>query len=105
MKGSEGLLHETIAPRSRLPPLLAKLDEQPPECVDYIGVAYGLTAQLYRCVIHQLTISFHNFPHPISLLLHVQVLEESWFRSSVHTADCCELCAGLVSCVPTEMAV
>ena len=52
-QGREGLLHETIAPRSRLPPLLAKLDERPPEHVDYIGVAYGLTAQLYRSVSHR----------------------------------------------------
>ncbi len=42
------MLKETIAPRSKLPPLLSKLSERPPETVDYVGVAYGLTTQLYR---------------------------------------------------------
>lgn len=44
-----GLLKETIAPRTRLPPLLTKLSERPLERLDYLGVSYGLTAQLYRC--------------------------------------------------------
>lgn len=42
------LLKETIAPRVRLPPLLAKLSERPAEKLDYLGVSYGLTAQLLR---------------------------------------------------------
>ncbi|CAI8034150.1 RNA cytidine acetyltransferase [Geodia barretti] len=42
------LLKETIAPRTNLPPLLCRLEDRPPETLDYIGVSYGLTLQLYR---------------------------------------------------------
>ena len=45
---SEGLLKEHIAPRSKLPPLLTRLSERPPELLDYLGVSYGLTHQLLR---------------------------------------------------------
>ena len=47
-EGSEGLLKETISPRTHLPPLLTKLSDRPPEELDYIGVSYGLTARLYK---------------------------------------------------------
>ncbi|XP_064399699.1 RNA cytidine acetyltransferase-like [Halichondria panicea] len=43
-----GLLKETIAPRSHLPPLLTKLSDRPPEELDYLGVSFGLTAQLMK---------------------------------------------------------
>lgn len=43
-----GLLQEVITPRSNLPPLLLKLSERPAEQLDYLGVSYGLTAQLLR---------------------------------------------------------
>lgn len=43
-----GLLKETIAQRTHLPPLLTKLSERPPESLDYLGVSYGLTAQLNK---------------------------------------------------------
>ena len=43
-----GLLKETIAPRTHLPPLLTKLSDRPPERLDYLGVSYGLTAQLHK---------------------------------------------------------
>jgi len=43
-----GLLEEVISPRSDLPPLLLKLSERPAEQLDYLGVSYGLTAQLLR---------------------------------------------------------
>lgn len=43
-----GLLKETIAPRAHLPPLLTKLSDRPSEKLNYIGVSYGLTAQLQR---------------------------------------------------------
>lgn len=43
-----GLLKETISPRQHLPPLLTQLSERPAEGLDYVGVAYGLTNQLYR---------------------------------------------------------
>ena len=46
----EGLMKETISPRTHLPPLLTKLSERPPESLDYIGVSYGLTASLYKLV-------------------------------------------------------
>lgn len=47
---STDLLHETIAPRQSLPPLLTELEERDPEAVDYIGVSFGLTADLLRYV-------------------------------------------------------
>ena len=45
-----GLLKETIAPRTHLPPLLTKLSERLPEELDYVGVSFGLTAQLLKYV-------------------------------------------------------
>ena len=45
-----GLLEEVISPRSNLPPLLLKLSERPAEQLDYLGVSYGLTAQLLRYI-------------------------------------------------------
>ena len=53
---SDGLLKETICPRSHLPPLLAKLSDCPPETLDYIGVSYGLTSRLYK--YDQLTVIY-----------------------------------------------
>ena len=43
-----GLLKEVISPKSNLPPLLLKLSERQAERLDYLGVSYGLTAQLLR---------------------------------------------------------
>lgn len=49
-----GLLEEVISPRSNLPPLLLKLSERPAEQLDYLGVSYGLTAQLLRYIhVHE----------------------------------------------------
>lgn len=45
-----GLLEEVITPRKELPPLLLKLSERRAEKLDYLGVSYGLTAQLLRSV-------------------------------------------------------
>lgn len=45
---NENLLHETIEPRSNLPPLLMKINERVPERIHYIGVSYGLTSDLLR---------------------------------------------------------
>ena len=45
------LLRETIAPRANLPPLLCRLADRPPEQLDYVGVAYGLTLQLFRYIL------------------------------------------------------
>jgi len=42
------LLEETVKPRKNLPPLLLKLSERKAEKLDYIGVSYGLTADLLR---------------------------------------------------------
>lgn len=42
------LLEEVITPRKELPPLLLKLSERRAERLDYLGVSYGLTAQLLR---------------------------------------------------------
>ncbi|XP_013884650.1 RNA cytidine acetyltransferase [Austrofundulus limnaeus] len=42
------LLEEVITPRKELPPLLLKLSERRAEKLDYLGVSYGLTAQLLR---------------------------------------------------------
>lgn len=43
-----GLLEERVGPRKSLPPLLLKLGERPAENLDYLGVSYGLTAELLR---------------------------------------------------------
>ncbi|XP_017261286.1 RNA cytidine acetyltransferase [Kryptolebias marmoratus] len=42
------LLEEVVTPRKELPPLLLKLSERRAEKLDYLGVSYGLTAQLLR---------------------------------------------------------
>lgn len=42
------LLEEVITPRKELPPLLLKLSERTAERLDYLGVSYGLTAQLLK---------------------------------------------------------
>ncbi|XP_040894822.1 RNA cytidine acetyltransferase [Toxotes jaculatrix] len=42
------LLEEVITPRKELPPLLLKLSERRAERLDYLGVSYGLTAQLLK---------------------------------------------------------
>lgn len=42
------LLEEVVTPRKELPPLLLKLSERRAERLDYLGVSYGLTAQLLR---------------------------------------------------------
>ncbi len=41
-----GLLEERVAPRRKLPPLLSKLQERPPETLHYLGVSFGLTNSL-----------------------------------------------------------
>lgn len=43
-----GLLKEKLKPRSGLPPLLVRLEERPAELLHYLGVSYGLTAELFR---------------------------------------------------------
>ncbi|EOD35490.1 hypothetical protein EMIHUDRAFT_63124, partial [Emiliania huxleyi CCMP1516] len=42
-----GLLHETIAPRAKLPPLLLTLEQRPPEPLHWLGASFGITAPLY----------------------------------------------------------
>ncbi|CAL1535363.1 unnamed protein product [Lymnaea stagnalis] len=42
------LLNEQIQPRKNLPPLLVKLTDRRPEKLDYLGVSYGLTSDLFR---------------------------------------------------------
>lgn len=42
------LLDEIIEPRKSLPPLLLKLDEFKPRQLDYLGVSFGLTNDLFR---------------------------------------------------------
>lgn len=34
-----------------MPPLLQRLSERKPEALDYLGVSYGLTSSLLRCVL------------------------------------------------------
>lgn len=43
-----GLLKEVIAPKKKIPTLLKRLVERPPEAIDYIGTSYGLTKDLLR---------------------------------------------------------
>lgn len=42
------LLEENIKPRANLPPLLVHLRERRPERLNYIGVSFGLTLDLFR---------------------------------------------------------
>lgn len=42
------LLEEVVTPRKELPPLLLKLSERRAERLHYLGVSYGLTAQLLK---------------------------------------------------------
>jgi len=46
--GADNLLEESIKPKKNLPPLLLKLSERRAEKLDYVGVSYGLTADLLR---------------------------------------------------------
>lgn len=46
--GGSVLLTETISPKKGLPPLLISLDERPPESLQYLGVAFGLTSALFN---------------------------------------------------------
>jgi len=51
-EGGAALLGETdVQPRKDLPPLLSKLDERLPERLHYLGVSFGLTQQLNKCVL------------------------------------------------------
>ena len=43
-----GLLHEALAPRSSLPPLLLSLAQRPAEALDWLGASFGLTEPLFR---------------------------------------------------------
>ncbi|GAM17746.1 hypothetical protein SAMD00019534_009210 [Acytostelium subglobosum LB1] len=47
MEGGD-LQSEVIRPKKNLPPLLYKLTERKPENLHYMGVSYGVTAQLYQ---------------------------------------------------------
>jgi N-acetyltransferase 10 len=42
------LLHERLAPRKQLPPLLVALSDRPPERLHWLGVSYGLTQELHE---------------------------------------------------------
>lgn len=42
------LQEETLAPRKKLKPLLEELSERKAENLDYLGVSFGLTSELYR---------------------------------------------------------
>lgn len=42
------LLNEIIGPRKNIPPLLRRLQERPPDNLDYLGVSFGLTQGLYK---------------------------------------------------------
>ena len=37
-----------LTPRKSLPPLLLKLNEVKPERLDYLGVSFGATSQLFK---------------------------------------------------------
>ena len=45
------MLEERLKPRKNLPPLLHKLSERQPERLDYLGVSFGLTAELLKYVV------------------------------------------------------
>ena len=65
---SELSLKERLTPRTNLGPLLLRLEERPPEQLDYIGVSYGLTSDLLKSVDvigisrqSQMTLRLHHF--------------------------------------------
>lgn len=39
---------DVLEPRKNTPPLLSKLTEVPPEHLDYLGVSFGMTAELFK---------------------------------------------------------
>jgi hypothetical protein len=39
---------DSLEPRTSTPPLLSKLSEQAPERLDYLGVSFGVTPELFR---------------------------------------------------------
>jgi N-acetyltransferase 10 len=43
-----GLLGEKVAARKALPPLLVPVSQRRAEPLDYLGVSFGLTAELHR---------------------------------------------------------
>eukprot|EP01103_Thecamoeba_quadrilineata_P004897 TRINITY_DN14772_c0_g1_i1.p1 TRINITY_DN14772_c0_g1~~TRINITY_DN14772_c0_g1_i1.p1 ORF type:complete len:1086 (+),score=284.98 TRINITY_DN14772_c0_g1_i1:469-3258(+) len=47
-KNRGALISEKVEPRKNLPPLLSKLEEVRAPKLDYVGVAYGLTPQLFK---------------------------------------------------------
>jgi len=56
-------LKERLKPRNNLSPLLLRLEERPPEHLDYIGVSYGMTYDLlkYGLNLHQVvSFEFHT---------------------------------------------
>jgi len=44
------LLCEEVLPKDNLPPLLVSLNHRVPENLDYIGVSYGINAELLKYV-------------------------------------------------------
>lgn len=47
-RGETTLLNEIIGPRKNIPPLLRRLPERSAESLDYMGVSFGLTQELYK---------------------------------------------------------
>ncbi|CAE7507112.1 nat10, partial [Symbiodinium microadriaticum] len=46
--GDEGLQRESITQKTHLPPLLIPLAERPAESLDWLGVSFGITPQLFN---------------------------------------------------------
>lgn len=69
------LLEESIAPKKTLPPLLFKLNERPPERLDYVGVSFGLTEGLlkfWKRAGKSLNVIFSNsvlFLYPLTFII------------------------------------
>lgn len=65
-----------------MPPLLQRLSERKPENLDYLGVSYGLTPSLLRCVVF---FGHESALQGVSVLaLHVQYIDISirfWKRA------------------------
>lgn len=47
-RGMISVVLRCVEPRKNLPPLLLKLNERPPEILDYIGVSFGVTPSLFK---------------------------------------------------------
>lgn len=67
------LLEESIKPRANLPPLLLHPRERRPEKLDYIGVSFGLSLDLFRFWRKHKFVPFYIGQIPVTWLMHMHL--------------------------------